>query len=159
MPRNYLDKCSDEEQLELKELHMKQREAEAQKQAELAAKGAYDVAPDHELDLMPDADDEKGGASNRMKLEVCLMRLIFWCEFGDIVDITQLLKRANNFKARQEAKQRANDGDATAQEEFEKLEMERVALQRQNAVSAFTPKHYILHFAPSNCRLSLLSTG
>ena len=115
VPSNYLDVCSDEEQIELRELHRQKAEAEAAKQAELAAKGAYEFAPDHELDLVEDNDDEKGGASNRMKLE--------------------LLKRANNFKARQEAKHKANDGDGKAQEEFDKLEQERLARKRQNAAN------------------------
>eukprot|EP01083_Nonionella_stella_P062209 161809_1 len=111
VPSNYLDRVSDEEQIALKEQHRKQAEAEAVKQAELAAKGAYDIAPDEELDAFDDGDedDEKGGASNKMKLE--------------------LMKRANNFRSRQEAKQFGNE------EEFLKLEEERIAMKKQNALN------------------------
>ena len=44
VPSNYLDKCSEPEQRELREQHRKQAEEEARKQAELAAAGAYDIA-------------------------------------------------------------------------------------------------------------------
>merc|ERR1712130_338717 len=109
VPSNYLDRCSEEEQISLKEEHRKQAEEEAAKQAELAAAGAYDIAPDQELDAFDDDDDEKGAGSNKMRLE--------------------LMKRANNFRSRQEAK--AKGDDAT----FDKLEQERVARKKQNALN------------------------
>merc|ERR1712228_600458 len=116
VPSNYLDKCSDEEQIELKEQHRKQAEQEQLKQQDLAAKGAYDVAPDEELDAFDDddGDDEKGGASNKMK-------------FG-------IMKAAQNFRARQEAQAKANDGDLSAMKEFDELEKQRIARKKQNAL-------------------------
>ena len=116
VPSNYLDKCSEQEQIELREQHRKQAEEEARKQEELAAKGAYDVY-DKELDQMPDDDDDDskaGGASNKMKLE--------------------LMNRANNFRARQEAKEQAAKGDKEAQEKFDKLEEQRVKKKKQQAI-------------------------
>ena len=113
VPSNYLEKCSEQEQIELRAEHKRQAAEEARKQAELAAAGAYDVAPDEELDLMDDAEDDQKGASNKMKLE--------------------LMKRANNFRARQEAKQQAAKGDSNAQKKFEELEKDRVSAQRAQA--------------------------
>merc|ERR1712154_610065 len=105
----------DEEQIELKEQHRKEAEQEQLKQEELAAKGAYDVAPDEELDAFDDGDDdEKGNASNKMK-------------FG-------LMKAAQNFRARQEAQAKAQQGDQHAQQEFEELEKQRLARRKQNAL-------------------------
>eukprot|EP00483_Globobulimina_turgida_P013562 UN13587 len=119
VPSNYLDRVSDEEQIQLAEQHRKQAEIEAQKQAELAAAGAYDVAPDDELDAFDDAhDDEKGGGG-----------------VGGGALQLELMKRANNFRNRQEAKQKANQGDSNAKQQFEKLEQERIARKKQNAAN------------------------
>eukprot|EP01083_Nonionella_stella_P072931 196860_1 len=115
VPSNYLDKVSDAEQAQLREEHRKQAEMEAQKQAELAAAGAYDVAPDEELDVFDDHGDDEKGTNASMKLE--------------------LMKRANNFRARQELKSKANQGDQSAKKEFEELEKDRVALQKQKAAT------------------------
>ena len=115
VPSNYLDKCSEQEQRELREQHRKQAEEEARKQAELAAAGAYDVAPDEELEAMGDDDDDEKGASNKMKLE--------------------LMKKANNFRARQEAKEAASKGDQSAQQKFNQMEEQRQKEQRAQAAT------------------------
>jgi len=112
-PSNYLDKCTEQEQVELRERHRQQAEEEARKHEELAKAGAYDVAPDAELDLIHNEDDEKGGASNKMKFE--------------------LLKKANNFRARQQAKEKAAAGDESAKQEFHAMEESRKAEQRAQA--------------------------
>eukprot|EP00485_Elphidium_margaritaceum_P012424 CAMPEP_0202687288 /NCGR_PEP_ID=MMETSP1385-20130828/2985_1 /ASSEMBLY_ACC=CAM_ASM_000861 /TAXON_ID=933848 /ORGANISM="Elphidium margaritaceum" /LENGTH=830 /DNA_ID=CAMNT_0049342055 /DNA_START=33 /DNA_END=2525 /DNA_ORIENTATION=- len=117
VPSNYLDKCTDAEQTELLEQQRKNAEQERRKHEEMAAAGAFSVAPDAELDAVgDDNDDEKGGASARMQLEI--------------------LKRANNFRARQTLKEKAQQGDAQAQAQFAELEQDRKAQQKAQAAQS-----------------------
>eukprot|EP01083_Nonionella_stella_P028113 77425_1 len=119
VPSNYLEKVSVHEQSALRAEQKHQEEMEAQKHRKLAAAGAYDIAPDEELEHFEEDETEqeegKGGIGKGVMFE--------------------LLKRANDFRERADVKSLAANGDVNAKKKLEELEKTRTARKLQKAVN------------------------